>query len=219
MTRAPYAFTASELRTMTAQRLSLEIPASATEFSLPSGRGDYDLEGELLANAEMKSEIRPAAVLVPVIGRGDDAHVVLTQRPEDMPVHPGQISFPGGKVDAQDRDPFETALREAHEEIGLQPEQVSVLGVLDTYQTVTGFRVLPVVGLVDPDFEPQIDTREVAEAFEVPLSYLMDPVNHQRHAREIHGVLRNYYVVAYGKRHIWGATAGIVKNMYDRIYA
>jgi len=217
--RPLYEYSARELRALAGRRLSHEIPPSATEFSLPSGRGDDDLDVGTKLGKLLYNEIRSASVLVPVIARGETAHVVLTQRPDDLPVHGGQISFPGGKADARDRDLFETALRESHEEIGLRPDQVSVLGVLDTYQTVTGFRVLPVVGLVEPDFQPQIDRREVAEAFEVPLSFLMDPVNHQRHGREIHGLRRNYYVMPYGERYIWGATAGIVKNMYDRLYA
>lgn len=212
-------FDAGELRALAAARLSLDVPDAAHQVELPSVRGDHDLDGLEPVSALLGGGIRRAAVLIAVIERGGRARVVLTRRHENLPVHAGQVSFPGGKVEPDDPGPVEAALREAEEEIGLAPGQVEVIGLLDTYQTTTGYRVLPVLGLADAGFEPVPDPAEVDEVFEVPLSFLMDPRNHHRHEREWRGLRRRYYAMPYGERYIWGATAGILRNMYDRLYA
>src|SRR5690606_30075374 len=128
------------------------------------------------------------------------------------------IAFPGGKAEPEDAHPLATALREAHEEIGLDPSLVSPLGTLDRYLTGTGFRITPVIGLVAPDFTLTLDPNEVADTFEVPLPFLMDPANYQRHTRTIGGVERHFYAVPFGDRFIWGATAGILRNMHQRLF-
>ena len=159
---------------------------------------------------------RPAAVLVPIVLRAD-LTVLLTQRAHDMPSHPGQISFPGGKLEECDATPVDCALREAQEEIGLPPANVEPLGFLDSYRTGTGFQISPVVGLVRPEFEPVLEEREVLEVFEVPLAFLMNPANHQRASREWRGRQRFFYAMPYQGRYIWGATAGILKNLHERL--
>jgi 8-oxo-dGTP pyrophosphatase MutT (NUDIX family) len=160
---------------------------------------------------------RPAAVLVPIVLRRP-LTVMLTQRSHDMPSHPGQISFPGGKVEECDVSPTECALREAREEIGLDPKLVEPLGFLDSYRTGTGFQISPVVAFVQPDFPVVLDEREVLEVFEVPLQFLMDEANHQKHSRAWRGRQRTFYAMPYGERYIWGATAGMLKNMQQRLF-
>ncbi|NMG74529.1 CoA pyrophosphatase [Aromatoleum diolicum] len=159
-------------------------------------------------------ELRPAAVLVPVVVRPDGLAVLLTRRTDHLHHHPGQISFPGGRVEESDVSPVMTALRETEEEIGLDPDRVELLGELPDYCTGTGFRVKPVVGLVHPPFELKLDSFEVAEAFEVPLSHFLNPANHQRHSMEYQGRMRQYYAMPYGDYFIWGATAGILVSLY-----
>ncbi|MEL7543952.1 MAG: CoA pyrophosphatase [Pseudomonadota bacterium] len=180
-------------------------------------RGDHDLNA---ANdlAQLHPAPRPAAVLVPIIQRADALHVILTLRATHLPTHAGQIAFPGGKMEPDDTGPDHTALREAHEEIGLEPGAVSTLGYLDSYQTGTGFRILPVVATVAPDVALTPDPSEVDDAFEVPLAFLMDPANHRRHAREWKGVLRHYYAMPWENRYIWGATAGILRNLQETVF-
>jgi 8-oxo-dGTP pyrophosphatase MutT (NUDIX family) len=158
--------------------------------------------------------IRPAAVLVPVVRRGDGLTVLFTRRTAHLNDHAGQISFPGGRVEPDDLTPEATALRETEEEIGLAPGKVEVLGSLHQYVTVTGYRVTPMVGLVDTPLELKLDEFEVAEAFEVPLSFLLDPANHQRNSVMWDGKQRHYYAMPYGKYYIWGATAGMLMNFY-----
>lgn len=159
-------------------------------------------------------ELKPAAVLVPVVSRPDSLSVLLTKRTDHLHHHPGQISFPGGRVEASDVSPAMTALRETEEEIGLDPDRVELLGELPEYLTGTGFRVTPVVGLVHPPFELKLDAFEVAEAFEVPLAHFLDPANHQRHQMEYQGRLREYHAMPYGDYFVWGATAGILLSLY-----
>ena len=164
------------------------------------------------------TQLRQAAVLVPV--RDDDhASVILTKRSDAMPSHAGQISFPGGQISGPHETPLQAALREAEEEIGLSQDQVQVLGFLDAYMTGTGYIIAPVVGIVDRYFVPEIEEREVASVFDVPLSFLMDPLNYGIHERYITGKFRKYYAITYKEHFIWGATAGMLKNLYDRIYA
>ena len=164
-----------------------------------------------------------ASVLVALVSRGDELTVLLTQRTDHLEAHPGQISFPGGRVEPVDADAAATALREAHEEIGLEAEFVDVLGVMPTYATGTGFIVTPVVALVRSGFAVKADPFEVAEVFEVPLSFLMNPANHRRHAIEVAGVRREFLsmpwdgIDAHGrpKRYfVWGATAAMLRNLY-----
>jgi len=159
-------------------------------------------------------EIRPAAVLVPVVARETGLTVLFTLRTAHLNDHAGQISFPGGRTEPGDASAAETALRETAEEIGLEASRVEVLGELSQYVTVTGYRVTPVVGLVAPPVELKLDEFEVAEAFEVPLEFLIDPANHQRNSIVFEGGARHYYAVPYANHYIWGATAGMLMNFY-----
>ncbi len=153
-----------------------------------------------------------ASVLFPIVLR-EEPTVLLTQRTEHLRDHPGQISFPGGRVEKDDISPEHTALREAQEEIGLSPGHVEIIGFLPEYRTVTGYRITPVVAFLTPPFELRPDPSEVAEVFEVPLSFLMNPANHQRHAKEHQGVMRHFFAMPYGRHFIWGATAGIIVTL------
>jgi 8-oxo-dGTP pyrophosphatase MutT (NUDIX family) len=161
--------------------------------------------------------VRPAAVLIPIVDHPEPT-VLLTQRSPHLVDHAGQISFPGGKIDAADASPRDAALREAEEEIGLQRAFVDPLGYLDVYGTSFGFRILPTVARVTPGFTLSINHSEVDDAFEVPLAFLMDPQNHQLHSKEFRGVERTYYAMPFAERYIWGATAGILRVLYERIY-
>ena len=164
-------------------------------------------------------ELMPAAVLFPIVQRDDEPTVLLTQRTAHLKDHPGQISFPGGRCESADASPVHTALREAAEEIGLAAAHVEIAGYLPEYLTSTGFRVTPVVAMVTPPFELQVDAFEVAEVFEVPLSFLLDPANHQRHSLHYRGRLRHYYAMPYRGYFIWGATAGIIMSLYRALAA
>jgi len=164
-------------------------------------------------------EIRPAAVLIPVVRHESGLTVLFTRRTAHLHDHAGQISFPGGRVEPGDRSAAETALRESGEEIGLESARVEILGELHQYVTVTGYRVSPVVGLVTPPLDLRPDDFEVAEVFEVPLSFLLDPSNHQRNRVINEGRERLYYAVPYGRYYIWGATAGMLMNFYGFLTA
>jgi 8-oxo-dGTP pyrophosphatase MutT (NUDIX family) len=162
----------------------------------------------------------PAAVLVPLVARETGFSVILTQRTSDLKAHAGQISFPGGRMEPTDADAEAAALREACEEIGLPRAQVEILGRLDPYRTVTGFDVTPVVGALTPPLALKPDPTEVADIFEVPLAFFLDAANHQRHTRVIAGgATRAYYAMPYGDRYIWGATAGMLLNLYEVLTA
>jgi 8-oxo-dGTP pyrophosphatase MutT (NUDIX family) len=174
-------------------------------------RGDHDLNPDLAPLPPLK----PAAVLVPIVDRPHGMGVLLTRRTTHLNVHAGQISFPGGRIEGPDEDAIAAALRETHEEIGLAPERIEIAGRLDTYQTRTGFEITPLVGLVRPPFELRLDSFEVAEVFEVPLAFVLDPNNHQRHQRIERGIERHFYVLPYGGYYIWGATAGMLVNLYE----
>jgi len=159
---------------------------------------------------------RPSAVLVPIVAHHEPS-VILIQRPQTMTAHAGEVSFPGGKVDAADGSPIETALREAEEEIGLVRSHVEVLGFLDCYQVRTGFRIVPVVGLVTPPFTLQIHAGEVVDAFEVPFAFLMDSANHRKQSREMRGETQHFYAMPWQGRYIWGATAAMIRNLFERL--
>jgi 8-oxo-dGTP pyrophosphatase MutT (NUDIX family) len=162
---------------------------------------------------------RTAAVLVPVIAREPEATVLFTLRTAHLAAHSGQISFPGGKIEEGDATPVETAIREAEEEVGIPPLAVTPLSLLDLHNTGTGFRIVPVLALVDPGFEPVPHPGEVAEIFEVPLSFLMEKENHRSHLHEWKGGTVQFYAMEFENRFIWGATAAIVRNLYERLYA
>jgi len=186
------------------ERLSRPAPAQAVYGDDGSGRRELGRIGEL----------RPAAVLVPIIAHAEGLTVLFTQRTTSLRSHSGQVSFPGGRAEQGDASPEHTALREAQEEIGLPEARVEVLVRMPEYFTRTGFRVTPVVGLIEPPLELVPDAREVAEVFEVPLGYLLDPANHQRASREIGGRTAHFYVIEHQGRTIWGATAGMLINLY-----
>lgn len=157
----------------------------------------------------------PAAVLIPIVDRPSGLTVLLTQRTAHLRDHAGQVSFPGGRCEPADASSVATALRESHEEVGIEPDQVEVLGTLPVYFTSTGFRVTPVVGLVTPPLNLRLDDFEVAEVFEPPLGFLLDPINYQRHPIERDGVLHTYWAVPWQGYFIWGATAGMLVSLRD----
>ena len=197
-------------------RLTLTVPPSLTDPMATGARGDLDLNPSMWERAGV-SATKPAAVLVPVIDRPTPT-VLFTIRTQELASHAGQVAFPGGKIDPGDESPVAAALRETGEEVGLAPVLIEPIGYLDLYLTFSGFRILPTVARVHPDFTLTLNPREVTETFEVPLDFLMTPENHQRRSREWKGIEREYYAVPFGDRHIWGITAGIVRNLYDRIY-
>ena len=185
--------------------------ARGTDGLPPFCRGDHDLNPGMLP----RRPLVPAAVLVPLLERPDGITVLLTRRTDHLHVHAGQISFPGGRADPGDADAIDTALREAEEEVGLPRERVTPIGRLDTYVTRTGFEVTPVVGLVDPPAAFASDPFEVAEVFEVPLGFIVDPANHRRDSRVYAGALRHFYVLPWRHYYIWGATAGMLVNLAE----
>ena len=197
-------------------RLNLEVPPGLFDPNVPVTRGDLDLDPSVWERAGIAAT-KPAAVLVPVVDRPEPG-VILTMRTAELPSHAGQIAFPGGKIDQGDQGPLAAALREAQEEVGLDPRLVEPLGYLDLYLTFSGFRILPVVARVSPGYKLTLNASEVADAFEVPLDFLMGPENHQRHSRDWKGIQRHYYAMPYQERYIWGVTAGILRNLYDRVY-
>jgi 8-oxo-dGTP pyrophosphatase MutT (NUDIX family) len=184
--------------------------ASGLPVSQPPVGSDFSLNGVV----PLPENWRPAAVLVPLVNRAPGVTVLLTQRTQDMPSHAGQISFPGGGRRAGDADATATALRETEEEVGVTRRFIDVVGAIDLYRTGTGFEITPVVGILTPGFTPQADPREVADVFEVPLDHFLDEKNHRIDSRKVaEGRERRYYAMPYGERYIWGATAGMLKNL------
>jgi 8-oxo-dGTP pyrophosphatase MutT (NUDIX family) len=175
-------------------------------------RGDHDLNDH---DMRPNPPLIPAAVLVPLVERDDGYTVLLTERSADLSKHAGQISFPGGRIESDGETPQQAALREAEEEIGLTTDFIDVIGNLDIYEVRTGFEVFPIVGLVRTGFDLTLDEGEVADVFEVPLSFVLDPRNHQRQSRTFYGKLRHFYVLPFEDRYIWGATAGMLINLYE----
>lgn len=174
------------------------------------------LPGDALEFEEKDLGVTPAAVLVPVVDRPSPT-VILTLRPETMRNHPGQISFPGGRIDPGDTDAVAAALREAEEEIGLAPAQVDVIGTADRYRTVTGFEIIPVIGVIPPDADIAPHAGEVAAVFEAPLAYLLDPANQMVREADWRGRRRTYYEIDWQERRIWGATAAMIVNLSRRL--
>lgn len=197
-------------------RLTLDPPAGLTDPDALPLRGDHDADPVVKAIAAVRP-IKPAAVLIPVIDR-EEPMVLLTQRTAHLPQHAGQIAFPGGKIDAIDASPLAAALREADEEVGLAPSAVEPIGYLDVYMTTLGYRIVPVVARVHPPFTLTLNPGEVEDTFEVPLSFMMEIANHQTHSREWQGMMRTYYAIPFGERYIWGVTAGIFRNLQQKIY-
>ena len=176
-----------------------------------------DWEPELVGDGRLivdRGAPAPASVLVPLVDRAQGLQVLLTRRTDHLRDHAGQISFPGGRAETHDADAAATALREAREEIGLAHERVDVIGRLPEYATVTHYLVTPVVAIVAPPFELALERGEVAEAFEVPLAFLMDPANHHRHRFRFEGGERQFLSMPWGERFIWGATAAMLRNLY-----
>ena len=210
------AVTADEFFARARARLTLEVPVGISDPNVTPARGDHDADPVMMKIAAVRP-IRPAAVLVPIVDRPKPT-VLLTQRAQNLPDHAGQVSFPGGKIDKSDESPLASALREADEEIGLDRQFVEPFGYLDLYMTTLGYRIVPVVARVKPGFSLKLNTREVGSTFEVPLAFAMDQANVQRHAREWQGMTRHYYALTFGERYIWGVTAGILRNLHERIY-
>lgn len=183
-----------------------------------AGRSDFDLNPEL-AKLGGADQHQFAAVLVPIIERENEARVLFTQRAEHLNSHAGQISFPGGKMDPHDANISETALREAREEIGLDPRYVDTIGFLDDYTTSTGYHISPLVAVIREGYSIVPDNNEVADIFDVPLSFLMDASNHKLHTRQWRGLKRHFYAMSYEERFIWGATAGMLRNLYEALYS
>jgi 8-oxo-dGTP pyrophosphatase MutT (NUDIX family) len=184
--------------------------SSGLPVSKPPLGSDFSLSGVVPA----PTSFRPAAVLVPLVRHAAGITVLLTQRTEDMPSHAGQIAFPGGRKQAEDVDASATALRETEEEVGISRKFVQVVGPVDPYRTGTGYEITPVVGIVTPGFTIHADPREVADVFEVPLAHFLDTQNHRIDSRFWQGRERRYYAMPYGDRYIWGATAGMLKNLH-----
>jgi 8-oxo-dGTP pyrophosphatase MutT (NUDIX family) len=201
------------------ERLSLKAPANldapASLEELTEQQGDHQV-AKNMAEVLADKPFRPAAVLMPIVAR-ETPTFLLTRRAEKLATHSGQVAFPGGRIDEGDRDPADAAMREAMEEIGLAREFITPLGYLDPYLSGTGFRIVPVVALVRPGFTLKLNPSEVVDAFEVPFDFLMSPDNHLRHNREWRGLIRSYYAMPYGEHYIWGATAGMIRRLYERL--
>jgi len=197
-------------------RLTFDVPPGLVDPNIVPQSGDAGTH-RMLEMIAKEQPVRPAAVLIPVVDHPEPT-VLLTQRSAHLNEHAGQIAFPGGKIDATDESPLETALREADEEVGLMRDHVEPIGYLDLYGTSFGFRILPTLARIKPGFSLRINSSEVDDAFEVPLSFLMDPANHQVHSSEFRGMARTYYAMPFAERYIWGATAGILRVLYERIY-
>ena len=189
----------------------LSPPAWQTEIT---DENRHVIAADIIAKRQDAGKVTRAAVLIPLLLQPNGLSVLLTQRTTHLRDHGGQISFPGGRMDPEDAGPNETALRESEEEIGLERERVEIIGQLPEYLTVSGYSVTPIIGLVKPQAEYVLDEFEVADIFEVPLSFLMDPANHQVRVWQSEQGSRRFYSMPYEGRFIWGATAGMLRNLY-----
>ncbi|ODT05506.1 MAG: coenzyme A pyrophosphatase [Mesorhizobium sp. SCN 65-20] len=193
----------------------------AAQEHLNDAAADY---GDHMLNPDLRKtfvhdRLRDAAVLIPVVDHGDASTVILTKRAEKLKNHSGQIAFPGGRIDPTDATAEAAAVRETIEEIGLTPSYIDVIGRLPDYVTGSGYRIAPVLGIVRPGFHLTLNPGEVDDAFEVPLGFLMDPLNHNRASRIFQDRERFFYAMPYEERYIWGVTAGIIRALYERLYA
>jgi 8-oxo-dGTP pyrophosphatase MutT (NUDIX family) len=209
--------TSDEFFARARELFSFDVPPGLTDPSIIPPTDDEGMRSVLEIVAQEKP-IRPAAVLVPVVER-DEPMVLLTQRAAHLNDHAGQVAFPGGKIDASDPSPMYAALREAEEEIGLDSDFVEPIGYMDLYGTPFGYRILPTVARVNPGFELRVNKSEVDDVFEVPLAFLMNPANHFLKTREFRDITRSYYEMPYGDRYVWGVTAGILRVLYQRMFA
>lgn len=197
-------------------RLRFDIPAELTDAGIAPSTGDQGRDF-IVQEIARDEPLRAAAVLIPVVARQEPT-VLLTRRAAHLSDHANEIAFPGGKIDAADASPVDAALREAWEEVGLPRDFVEPIGYLDLYGTSVGFRILPTVALVKPGFDLRLNAGEVEEAFEVPLSFLMNPDNHKQGWKLSRGRMRSFYEMPFEERYIWGATAGILRVLYERVY-
>jgi 8-oxo-dGTP pyrophosphatase MutT (NUDIX family) len=203
---------AGKFRQLAEARLLVQPSDTALSGSSPS---DYDLNPGTEPDAAKL--LVPAAVLVGIVARAEPT-ILLTERTAHLSAHGGQIAFPGGKIEAYDADPAAAAVREAHEETGIDPSLVSPIGYLESYRTATGFLITPLVASIAPDFALKPDPSEVADIFEVPLAFLMDAGNHRIDSRQWRGAKRRFYAMPYQQHYIWGATAGIIKALHRRLF-
>lgn len=208
--------TSAEFRRSAECRLSRDVDPSAFDPAQRPRSGDHRLADDLAPQDGRLHQ--PAAVLVPVISHRNAPTLLFTERSKHLKNHAGQIAFPGGKIDATDQGPIAAALREAEEEIGLDPSLVEPVGYLDPYLSSSGYRIIPVVAMIPKPFTLTLNKDEVETVFEVPLGFLMDPANHEIHEREWRGAQRRYFAMPYGERYIWGVTAGIIRALYERLF-
>ncbi len=194
-----------------------ETLRATTILGQAKGSSDFDLSPTLLSQLAPNRVLRPASVLIPLIKRNTGVQVILTRRSGNLLHHPGQVAFPGGKVDSTDASAKDAALREAEEEIGLPRQNVEILGAIGQHETISRFSVIPYLGRVIKDFTPTPESGEVAEVFEVPLEFLLKPENYQTQSRVWLGQKGSYLTIPYGPHFIWGATARILKGLADRV--
>lgn len=205
--------TSVSLRRILRERLApIDVPGNGGADSL---RGDFELNPDFARDD--RSAFTLAAVLVPLVDHPHGVTVLLTQRTAHLTSHAGQISFPGGRAEPHDEDAVATALRETAEEVGVDETHVEIVGRLDTYETGTGYSITPVVGFIAPSFSLTPDPSEVEEVFEVPLAFVLDPRNHKRHSRYFNGIERHFHAMPFEGRYIWGATAGMLVNLYEKL--
>ena len=212
----PAGMTSAQFYDRARARLTFDVPPGLIDPNIIPETGDPGT-AKMLEIMAREAPVRPAAVLIPIVDH-EEPTVLLTQRSPHLKEHSGQVAFPGGKIDATDASPLDAALREAEEEVGLDRSFIDPIGYLGVYGTGFGFRILPTLARVKPGFKLSINHSEVDDAFEVPLSFLMNPANHQLRSKEFRGMERTYYAMPFAERYIWGATAGILRILYERIY-